>query len=211
MNKHLILGVDGVLIRDKKLLKHLNANSVNYVAQKLPCCNNPRLTHDSLKLAVGHVGYGLNKILDVDIFDYEGKVYDQPLIDHLQEVLSKPSFQEEAERIHKLSEDGWNVTLFTNAPKVWATPVALSIGDNVAVKCPGHYKPQAKAFADFSHNQVKIFVDDYIKNLETVRWSKNWTPVYYGTEQHGWCPSVHSVKDIYNFVRKYEEKNFLIF
>lgn len=211
MNKNLVLGVDGVLIRDKKLLHHLNSNSVKYVAQKLPCCRNPHLTHDALKMTIGHVGYGLNKVLDVDVFDYETKVYDQPLIDHLQEVISKPSFQDEMKRIHDITLDGWNVTLLTNSPKVWAVPVALSIGDTVAVKCPGYYKPQAKAFADFPTNQIKIFVDDTIKNLETVRWTQNWTPVFYGNEQHNWCPSVHSIKDIYNFVRKFDEKNFLIF
>lgn len=202
MNKHLVLGIDGVLVRDKKLMKHLNANSVKYVAEKLPCCKNPHLTHDALKMSIGHVGYGLNKILDVDVFDYEGKVYDQPLLEHLQEVISKPSFQDEMKRIYEITEDGWNITLLTNAPKVWATPVALSIRDTVAIKCPGYYKPQARAFADFSPDQFKVFVDDSIQNLATVRWTKNWTPVYYGKEEHGWCQSVHSVKDISNFVRK---------
>ena len=211
MNKNLILGIDGVLVRDKKLIRHLNSNCVKYVAEKLPCCKNPRLTHDSLKMSIGHVGYGLNKVLDVDTFDFEDKVYDQPLIDHLQEVISKNSFQEEMNMIHSLTDDGWNITLLTNAAKQWATPVALSIGDDVTIKCPGYYKPQAKAYINFPSNQIKIFVDDSIKNLETVRWAQNWTPVFYGTEEHEWCQSVHSIKDIYKFVRKFDEKNFLIF
>jgi FMN phosphatase YigB (HAD superfamily) len=211
MNKALILDIDGVLIRDKKLLKHVKANCVKYVADKLPCCKNPRVTNDAVYKSLGHTGYGLAKALDIDTSDFDQKVYDKSLMDHLQEVISKPDFQTEMEEIYNLTTDGWNITLFTNAPPIWATPIALSIGDDVKIRCPGYYKPSANAYKDFPQNHIKIYVDDSIKNLSTVRWSPNWNLLYFGVEEHTWCKTIHSTRDICNFVKKFEEDNFLIF
>lgn len=211
MQKSLILDIDGVLIRDKKLLKHVRDNCVRYVSEKLPCCKKPAATNDSLYVATGHTGYGLSKILEIDTSDFNHRVYDQSLMDHLQEVISHPIYQAEAAKLHTLTLDGWDITLFTNAPPIWATPVALSINDKVKIKCPGYYKPSANAYAHFPRDQVKIYFDDSIKNLEIIRWSRNWTPVYFGSHRQSWCPNVETIKDLYNFVREFDQKNFLIF
>jgi hypothetical protein len=214
MYKNLLLDIDGVLIRDRRLMSHVKSNCIKYVNNKLPCCKNPEATNHALYIATGHTGYGLSKILDVDTSDFEYKVYDKSLMEHLHEVISYPGFQYDCEQIHSLTRDGWNITLFTNAPPVWATPVALAIGDNVKIKCPTanhQYKPQASAYSDFPHNQPKIFVDDSIKNLETIRWNKSWVPLHFGGQEPSWCKSVQRIQDIYDYVKKYDEENFLLF
>jgi hypothetical protein len=211
MQKSLILDIDGVLIRDKKLLKHVRDNCVRYVSQKLPCCKNPSSTNDALYFATGHTGYGLSKILDIDTSDFNYKVYDQSLMEHLAEVISHPIYQAETILLHNLTLDGWDITLFTNAPPIWATPVALSINDKVNIRCPGYYKPSANAYWSFPRDQNKIYVEDSIKNLETIRFNKGWTPVYFGSHKQSWCPNVETIKDLYNFVREFDQKNLLIF
>lgn len=212
MHKNLVLDIDGVLLRDRRLMKHVKENCVRYVAEKLPCCKNPRVTNESLYKAIGHTAYGLSKILQVDTADFNYKVYDASLMDHLAEVISGPLFQMEALKLHNLTLDGWTITLFTNAPPIWATPVALAINDTVKIKCPnGFYKPEAKAYIDFPKNQPKIFVDDSLKNLETLRHDPSWTLLYFGEQEYTWCTSVHTIKDIYNYVREFDQKNFILF
>ena len=211
MQKNLILDIDGVVIRDKKLLNHVRDNCVRYVSQKLPCCKNPSSTNEALYLSTGHTGYGLSKILDIDTSDFNHKVYDQSLMEHLAEVISHPIYQAETIKLHNLTLDGWDITLFTNAPPIWATPIALSINDKVNIRCPGYYKPSVNAYASFPRDQIKVYVEDSIKNLETIRFSKSWTPVYFGSKKYSWCQNVENIEGLCNLVKEIDHNNFLLF
>jgi len=54
-------------------------------------------------------------------------VYDVPVRTRLWELLSSTEFQQDAAEIHKLTQQGWKVTLFTNSPIKWAGEVAHAI------------------------------------------------------------------------------------
>ena len=43
--KSLLLDIDGVIVRDKELEKHIKKNCVSYVKSKLPECKNPDETN----------------------------------------------------------------------------------------------------------------------------------------------------------------------
>jgi len=201
--KSLLLDVDGVLLRDKQLLEHVQKNCIKYVRSKLPECKDPYATNKALYLAHGHTARGLQKVFKVDTSDFNKKVYDKTLLSHLGDVIDTAEFQYEAAQIYDLTNDGWNVKLFTNAPWVWASKVALAIGDTVSVTCPGNpdespLKPEPEAYA-FPNHHLNVFVDDSLKNLGTARYLANWQCIHFNEgpkENNLWCPQIGSIWEL---------------
>ena len=209
MAKSLLLDIDGVLVRNPLLLQHVKSNCVEYVRAKLPEYKDPVETNRHLYLAHGHTALGLQKSFKIDTSDFHEKVYDKRLMDHLAEVIYGTDFQMDAEIIHGLTREGWDVTLFTNSPSQWATPVARAIGDNIKVKCAGpdarrsYLKPEALFYKGFPTSQTHIYVDDSLKNLGTARFMQNWVPVHFtddSKENKPWCPQIGSIWELSLFV-----------
>ena len=215
--KSLVLDIDGVVVRDRLLMAHVRDNCVRYVRSKLPECKDPRQVNQVLYLVHGHTARGLTHSFGFDTSDFNEKVYDKRLLDHLGEVLSRDEFQAEAKEIHDFTHKGWNVTLFSNAPETWCRRVARAIGDDVFLRCPGEdvtqspLKPEAAAYQDFSKVQTHVFIDDSLKNLGTARWLPNWHPIHFD-EGHGtdavllgpnhkpWCPTIGSIWELSLFL-----------
>jgi FMN phosphatase YigB (HAD superfamily) len=150
----------------------------------------------------------------VDTSDFNEKVYDRPLMDHLAEVIYGTEFQQEAKEIHELSEKGWKVTLFTNSPIEWAVPIAHAISDNVFIDCVGHdvskspMKPEAEKYTQFASHLTHIYVDDSLKNLGTARWLPNWHSVYFNEgpkEDRLWCPQISSIWELLLYVNSVDQ------
>ena len=204
--KNLILDIDGVVLRSPLLLAHVQDNCVKYVASKLPEAKNPRDVNRVLYMTHGHTARGLSKAFQIDTSDFNEKVYDKRVLDHLAEVIYGTEFQQEAKEISEFTKKGWNVTLFTNAPAIWGGRVARAISDQVYLRCPGdnlmtsHIKPEARAYADFSRVQTHVFVDDSLKNLSTARWLHNWHPIHFGDESNTWCPTIGSIWELCMFL-----------
>ena len=206
--KSLVLDIDGVLIRDRRLLDHVRHNCVRYVAKKLPECKDPAYTNHLLFATAGHTARGLQNSFGIDTSDFNKEVYDVPLRSRLWDVLSSTEFQRDADDIHELMRNGWKVTLFTNSPIEWAGQVAHAISDEVCVVCPSSdvvtspLKPEATAYTNFAKHHTHIFVDDSLTNLVTARWLPNWHPVHFNPDRHlggdepDWCPAVGSIWEV---------------
>ena len=209
MYKSLLLDIDGVVLRDRLLMEHLKDNCVRYVAAKLPQCKDPRETNRLLYLSHGHTARGLATSFQVDTSDFNEKVYDKSLMNHLADVIYGSEFQQEAEELHRLSESGWKVTLFTNSPVEWAVPIAHAISHNVFIDCTGHdvskspMKPDAARYTQFPTHMQHFYVDDSLKNLGTARWLPNWHSVYFNegpNEERLWCPQVDSMWELLMYI-----------
>lgn len=213
-HKSLLLDIDGVVVRDKLLMHHLNQNCVEYVRSKLPECKDPVLTNKHLYLAHGHTARGLQNAFKIDTSDFNQKVYDKSLLDHLAQIIYSDEFQEEAKMIHDFTRNGWNVTLFTNSPIEWAGSVARAISDELYIKCPGpdastsYLKPEAEFYNGFSKAQTHLFVDDSLKNLGTARFMPNWHPVYFNEGERDprlWCPQIGSIWELSMYVNSVDQ------
>jgi FMN phosphatase YigB (HAD superfamily) len=212
--KSLLLDIDGVLIRDKLLLEHVKENCVGYVSSKLPECKNPRETNRLLYLSHGHTARGLTSAFGIDTSDFNAKVYNKSLMEHLAEIIYGPEFQQEAKDIHELVRNDWNVNLFTNAPIEWATPIARAIGDEVFISCAASdvtkspIKPEAGAYTQFAKHHTHIYVDDSLKNIGTARWLPNWHPVYFNEgpkEERLWCPQIGSIWELCMYINSVDK------
>ena len=212
--KGLLLDIDGVLVRDKLLMEHVKENCVRYVASKLPECKNPRDTNRLLYLSHGHTARGLSMAFQVDTSDFNEKVYDKRLMEHLAEVIYGTEFQQEAKEIHELTEKDWKVTLFTNSPVEWAVPIGRAISDNVYIDCAGHdasktpLKPEATRYVKYSKHMTHLYVDDSLKNLGTAKYMPNWHPVYFNEgpkEDRLWCPQVSSIWELLMYVNSVDQ------
>jgi phosphoglycolate phosphatase-like HAD superfamily hydrolase len=203
--KSLVLDIDGVLIRDRRLLAHVKHNCVRYVAKKLPDCKDPAYTNKILYATAGHTARGLQNSFGIDTSDFNKEVYDVPLRSRLCDVLSSTQFQGEAKQLRELTHNGWKLTLFTNAPIEWAGDVANAISDEVYVVCPGSnvvespLKPEGRAYRDFAKHHTHVFVDDSLTNLMTSRWLPNWHPIHFNPGLDAsvdWCPTVGSIWEV---------------
>lgn len=209
MYKSLLLDIDGVLVRDRLLMEHVKDNCVRYVAAKLPESKNPGVVNSVMYLAHGHTARGLQKSFQMDTSDFNEKVYDKRLIEHLSEVIYGNEFQQEAKEIHALTENDWKVTLFTNSPIEWAGPVARAIGDNVYVDCAGsEFKPAASRYTSFPKHMTILYVDDSLKNIGTARFLSNWHSVYFNEgpkEDRLWCPQISSIWELVMYVNSVDK------
>jgi len=201
VNKVLLLDIDGVLVRDRALLGHVRDKCVRYVKNKLPYAKNPGQINDVMYLSHGHTATGLKTIYGINTDDFNSYVYDKNVMSHLTEVVYGSEFQREAKEIHSLIETGTSVTLFTNAPHVWAKTVARAMSDNICIANNEYMKPNEHAYVHFPVSNDYLFVDDNLKNLGAVRRMNNWQPLYYGVDDVEWCPTVRSIHEVCQIVQ----------
>ena len=196
--KNLLLDVDGVMIRDRLITQHLEHNINSYVAKKLPMARNIHMIRTMLFNRYGHTGRGLQKAFCINTSDFDSEVYDKSLLNHLYGYIDTPMFRDDAEDIHNLIErDGWNVTLFSNAPVEWVAPVALAIDHRVNVPTDRLLlKPESGSYGQFPRNQKYIFVDDMISNLLTPSLLPNWKCIQFADKPTGSFLNVRSIWEL---------------
>jgi hypothetical protein len=202
---NLLLDCDGVVVRDRLLMAHVKHNATRYVQHKLPECKDPADVNRVMSLVYGHTARGLENGFQIDASDYNAHVYDKSLMNHLADVLEGSIFQKDAEIINEIINDGWDVTLFSNAPVEWLWPTALSISD--LVKCKSvKYKPETHAYDGFD-DKNNIYVDDSLKNLGAIRKRSNWKPIHFNEENKDknlWCPQVSSMTELRGLINNFE-------
>jgi len=157
-------------------------------------------------MAYGHTARGLSSGFGIDCSDYNTKVYDKSLMNHMVDVIERPEFRKDADHIAHMIRNGWPVTLFSNAPHAWVDRVALAISDKINVRCPGpdptksHMKPDVAFYKEFDSCLDYYFVDDSLKNLGPIRNLDNWYPIHFNEGQHDpHCPfpQISTLQDLH--------------
>lgn len=180
MGRLLLLDVDGVVVRDPLLMQHLTCNIREYIRAKLPEAPEPAKVARLLYNRYGHTGRGLTSAFGIDSSDFNEKVYDASIMEHLACVLASKEFQEDADSIREISRSGWDVRFFSNAPEKWTQPIAKAISDSVDWRQEQlWWKPDPRAYTHYSIDDQKFFVDDSIKNLWTANYMWNWRCIHF--------------------------------
>jgi hypothetical protein len=193
-----LLDVDGVLIRDQKILERMKSNISHYVRAKVPRAKNPDKLRDFLYRKYGHTGRGLVKEFGIPTPDFNIHVYDGQILNQLAEHLMTEEFRRDGKTIRKLLNDGHTVTFFSNAPMLWTVPIAYAIDERITHASLVGFKPQPVAYTGIRANRRPIiYVDDVRKNLLPVKHSPLWVPVHYSPKIEDWTiPTIHTLDDL---------------
>jgi hypothetical protein len=176
---NVLLDVDGVLIRDPKILDRTRDNIARYVREKVPRAKDPIKLRDYLYRTYGHTGRGLRKTLGVSTHDFDTQLYDKTMLEQLTEYLTTDTFQEDAGVVRYLLNHGHYVSLFSNAPGIWTWPIACAIDLRLDTSSFAGYKPEPIAYTHLRNRNPVIFVDDVRNNLLPIQNNPNWIPVHY--------------------------------
>ena len=197
--KTLLLDVDGVIVRDRVVLDHVKHNAVRYVSQKLPMVHATRV-NNILYRSYGHTATGLSQVYGIDTSDYDDRVYNDVLLDHLHYFIeNSEDFKNDIDVIRQILSMGYDVELFSNAPLTWTEPIRLAIDERI--KNGVYTKPELKTYVKFNPYKDYVFVDDKMCNLTTSLFFKNWTPIHYSEYvENTFIPTINSLSSISKFL-----------
>jgi beta-phosphoglucomutase-like phosphatase (HAD superfamily) len=197
MQRHaLLLDVDGVILKSRRLLYRVEKNAAVYV-HKHTKSEGSLLLNKSLYVRYGHTLIGLDREFDIQksLADFNQFVYDKTTLTHQAVHLNSHEFACATHGIQEVLESckgaGIPVHLFSNAPLEWCLPVAqrLDISPYNVIACNSlsKLKPN-KAVYRHVHRALRkkyrtdclqvVFVDDSLKNLAPLADTLDWLPVH---------------------------------
>lgn len=168
----LLLDIDGVLIRNKPLLKHVGHNCTKFVqkSSRQPIeYNMAAAINAKLYKTHGHTLRGLSvmygpKYSSEDMYSTFNKfVYDESTLGMLATHLQSKEFLKDVEGFAEIAdvcvEKKAPICLFSNAPESWCEPVCVALEDIVGSRVciqmcahdtmyPHYLKPDAEAYAN---------------------------------------------------------------
>lgn len=195
MSPHLLLDIDGVLIRDYVLLDHVKSNIVRYVSKKLPGMKRHEKINNLLYKAYGHTGIGIKEEFGLDTRDFDEFVYNRYLIAHLYDhIQNDEKFKQDALTLQRIC-DFTSVSFFSNAPLNWTEPIREAIDLRIK-NTSGNLKPKLESYLKFSSDKKFVFVDDKIGNLVPTAMLGNWTPIQYSEKGSGDSQQIKVIHDI---------------
>lgn len=192
---HLLLDIDGVLIRDYVLLDHVKSNIVRYVSKKLPGMKRHQKINNLLYKAYGHTAIGLQEEFGLDTRDFDDYVYNRYLLAHLYDYIqTDEKFKRDSIVLRHLC-DVSRVTFFSNAPLDWTEPIREAI-DLRITNTDGNLKPKFDSYLKFGFSDKIVFVDDKIENLIPTVMLEHWTPIHYSETSTGTSQQIKVIRDI---------------
>lgn len=192
---HLLMDIDGVLIRDYVLLDHVKSNIVRYVSKKLPGMKRHEKINNLLYKAYGHTAIGLQEEFGLDTRDFDDYVYNRYLIAHLHDYIQHDEkFKRDALTLQHIC-DSTDVSFFSNAPLNWTEPIREAIDLRIK-NTSENLKPKFESYLKFGLDNKIVFVDDKIENLFPTVMLSNWTPIQYSENGAGDSQQIKVIHDI---------------
>lgn len=207
MNYHILLDVDGVLIRDVQILNKVKNNVVKYVAKNAKIDKYVAIKlNNRLYKNHGHTEIGLMKenYKNYDIKEFCKNVYNDDVLNDLYNIKITEEINNIVNTLEFLKLQGISVSLFSNAPEIWCDVLIKSyhikdlITDIYAcdnINYCGKLKPE-KTIYDFIEKKLinaethrLMFIDDTIINLQPVLKKYHWMPILFD-------PNSNNKKDI---------------
>lgn len=212
MSKVLLLDVDGVVLHQPRVMKHVAQKIATYVHTYAPHMHSiedamalNRLlytsyshTHRGLKAVYGH------QIPPLDHFN--STIYDVTTLNYLWHHRADAELKARANAVRAVvahaKDNGIPTYLFTNSPGIWCQNVVeiTNLADLISPACQlsaSHpvfkdtlLKPDQKLYenvATFLHYDSPgwseiVFVDDSWGNLRPIIGSLNWYPLYFSPD-----------------------------
>lgn len=201
---HILLGANGVTVRDKLLLAHVKHNMEEYVRHRLPDVKDPRQFACALDRHWGHVKLGLRDMYPLkDFSDFDKNVYNRSLLQHLTSHLKSDEFYHDTKRPIQefINDDEHTVTLFSNAPLAWTAPIAWAIDPRCDVYIPtnaGFGLPDPRAYEAATNGLCgpHIIVDDKLSNLLPIVHDRDFIAYHFTDKFTGIFPTIQSLDEL---------------
>ena len=201
----LLLDVDGVLIRNDRILNSIVKRAELFVSKYAPPNVDIVKFNRSLREIHSHTVFGLQnecKLTDITIDEFNEFVYTPEILDSLWSYLKGDDFSYTKENLNRIDSPTY---LFSNAPLVWTSPVAeiLNIDpQNILVPKSG-LKPYRSVYdevyikvAETVENPYLVFLDDSVVNLVPLNGSTIWKPIYYSERECCSIKGIDTINDI---------------
>lgn len=201
---HILLGANGVTVRDRLLLAHVKNNMEEYVRLRVPEIKDPRAFTASLDRHWGHVKLGLCDMYPLEDFsDFDKKVYNRSLLDHLSTYVKSDEFYHDTRKPVQefINDDEHIVTIFSNAPLAWTAPLAWAIDPRCDVYIPsnaGFHLPDPRAYEAATSDLYgpHIIVDDKLINLLPTVHDRNFIAYHFTDKFTGIFPTIKSLDEL---------------
>jgi hypothetical protein len=222
----LLLDIDGVVMRNKRLLKNVKFNCTKFVQTH---SNKPMGLYEAyqknhmLHKNYGHTLRGLNYTVDKGYFN--NQVYDKRIYNELDNYLNTSEFEDHingfSEIYHICKKNDIPIGIFSNAPFDWCNRIVYGIEikqecfideiySNEHYAMTSYLKPDYEVYSgvekdikDKYGSSEIIMVDDSFINLKPIYNQLPWSPVLFKNEQF----TKESI--IPNISNMYELKTFL--
>lgn len=211
-SKALLLDVDGVIIKNQRLLINVATNISKYCAKKLHLSPNEAVrVNNILYNEYGHSYRGLRKAYGIinSLDDFNHAVYDWDVMHQLSQLRDDLPHSLHSQRLRELATvcriKGFPIYIFSNAPFEWCqmaldvSGLSTYVPTRNIISCDHEvarhldedgFKPVKRVYdklydyIGFEEHQdtTLVFVEDSFKNLVPVIGTSKWIPVYYNGE-----------------------------
>lgn len=208
-SKALLLDVDGVIIKNRRLLSNVSTNITHYSAKKLHLSLQDAIRVNKLLYSeYGHSYRGLKKACGVtsSLDDFNHKVYDTNIMSELLELRGDFQHSLHAQHLRELAvackTKGIPIYIFSNAPFEWCqtaldvSGLSAYVPTNNVISCDHDisryfksdgFKPVKpvydKLYDYIEHVECErktlAFVEDSFKNLLPIIGEADWIPIYF--------------------------------
>ena len=207
VKKVVVLDVDGVLFRNKKILSHVSNKAVKYIQDNVPNFTEFHAAYyfnNMIYKSYGHTARGLSIIYNnpYEIRDFNEYIYNSSMIDELKSHLVKNVTEiknikkELVPLLNHCKENDISIYLLSNAPSEWC----VEISDVLSLHIPftniitsdwilfnHRLKPDRGLYNDVYNyiefkEKEKVFIyyiDDSEINLHPLKYSNDWKPILF--------------------------------
>jgi hypothetical protein len=201
---HILLGANGVTVRDKLLLAHVKHNMEEYVRRRMPTVKDPRQFTWGLDRHWGHVKLGLRDMYPLEDFsDFDKIVYDRSLLRHLSDHLKSDEFyiKTKAPIQELINDEEHKITILSNAPLAWTAPIAWAIDPRCSVHIPTNnnlFLPDPRVYDEVTkrNNGPYVIVDDKLVNLLPVANNNDFIVYHFTNQFTGIFPTIQSLDEL---------------
>lgn len=199
MNQAVLLDMDGVILNNKQIHKHIS-NRCNKFVSNVTNINNPikvQALNKHLYESTGHTVIGLNKLgYDITIKNFNDYIYRDT---HIIDNIDKKDIDQLSKFKDKCDDQNIELYIFSNASYDWCRNILDKMNIDVPIFNNNNYlKPNVRAYINiqnFFEDKQILFVDDKMINLLPVINNKKWKTYLY-------CPEIYinsSINLINNF------------
>jgi FMN phosphatase YigB (HAD superfamily) len=182
MNQAILLDMDGVILNNKQIHKHI-AYRCNKFVSNVTNIHNPikvQALNKHLYESCGHTVIGLNKLgYNIRTKDFNEYIYQDT---HIIDNIDKKDIRQISNFKEKCDDKNIELYIFSNASNEWCQNILDKMNVDIPIFNNNYLKPNIRTYINiqnFFEDKQILFVDDKMINLLPVMNNKKWKTYLY--------------------------------